>query len=189
MIPPLTAPVVGLKLLVPAPGTFPIPLGDWAVDAPRPPDGCETVLPRAPWLEPGPRPDPIPDPVPSRPRPRPRSPSGTLTWDGGLCSDPDHVEIFLSDRIEVFLAKEPALDQDVDARRERVRVLCAVQGYRTRVLLAAEDQLRFLLALGSVAPRRERDAHEDGHHGEADKQRRHGVAPFSTFKIRESLTL
>jgi hypothetical protein len=125
--------------------------------------------------------------------PDPRSGSGsrpgTLTWDGGLCSDPDHVEIFLSDRIEVLLAKEPALDQDVDARRERVRVLCAVQGYRTRVLLAAEYQLRFLLALGGVAPRRERDAHEDGHHGEADKQRRHGVTPFSTFKIRESLTL
>jgi hypothetical protein len=107
--------------------------------------------------------------------------SGTLTWHRGLCSNPDHVEILLSDRIEVFLSKELPLDQDIDARRECVGVLRAVQRNRTGVLFPAEHQLRFLLALGRVSPRWERDAHEDGHHGEADEQRRHRVTPVLTL--------
>ena len=99
----------------------------------------------------------------------------------GLCSDPDHVEIFIGDRIDVLLAQELALNQDIDTRRKGVGVLGAVQRDGARVLLTSEDKLRFLLALGFVPPRGKGDAHENGHDGQADEQRRHCVTPFLTL--------
>ena len=107
--------------------------------------------------------------------------SSPRTLNLGLGSDPDHVEIFISDWIDVLLAEELALNEDIDTRRKGIGVLGAVQRNRARVLLAPEDQLRFLLALGFVPIRGKGNAHENGHHGQADEQRRHCVTPFLTL--------
>ena len=164
MMPPLTAPVVGLmKPFWDTPGRFVNPLGDCV--APRLPAGrCSMSLDQSGWSG-----------CSDHGRPRSGGRSSPLALNLGLRSDPDHVEIFISDWIDIFLAEELALNEDVDARRKGIGVLGAVQRDRARVLLAPEDQLRFLLALGFVPPRGEGDAHENGHDGQADEQRRHCV--------------
>ena len=70
------------------------------------------------------------------------------------------------------------LDQDVDGRGEGVRVASLEEHDGAPVLLAAPDEFFFLLALGDVAPDRQRGSHHHGHHAHADEQGRHGIAPL-----------
>ena len=87
----------------------------------------------------------------------------------------DQFEVLTGDRVLVFLAEEVAVHQQVHAVREGLRARL-VEPKGPHVLLAAEDELLFLLALGLVAPHRKGRAHQDRHHGHRDQQRRHGVA-------------
>jgi hypothetical protein len=97
----------------------------------------------------------------------------------------------LGHRILVLLPKELLLHQHVDVRRTGAWAhLPLEQSNRPNVLLAAEHQLRFLLALSLVPPRREHCAHQDRHHREGHEQRRHRVAGVSTcFQATFGLTL
>jgi hypothetical protein len=83
-------------------------------------------------------------------------------------------ELVVGDRVFVFLPEVMSLDQDVDARRQRL-VLGLEQANRADVLLSAEHELFFLLPLGVVAPHRERDGHQDRHDRQGHEQRGHRV--------------
>ena len=87
-----------------------------------------------------------------------------------------------------LLAEEPLLDEHVDVRRVRVGVLALEQPDRVDVLLAAEDQLFFLLALRGVFPDRHGDGHHDGHDAHGDQQRRHRVARCLGCRVLTTLT-
>ena len=95
----------------------------------------------------------------------------------------DGQEILASDGILELLADVPPLDQHVDARRQRLG-LHLVEPNRTNVLLPAEDELFFLLALRFVAPHRQRGGHQDRHHGQGDQQRGHRVTRGSAAACR-----
>jgi len=88
------------------------------------------------------------------------------------------LEIVVRDRVLVLLPQEFLLDQDVDGRGEGVRVASLEEHDGAPVLLAAPNELFFLLALGEVAPDRQRGGHQHGHHAHAHEQGRHGVAPL-----------
>src|SRR6185295_8133766 len=89
----------------------------------------------------------------------------------------DHLELaVLGHRVLELLAEEVLVQQDVHVRRKRVRVLALKEHDGARVLLAAEDQLRFLLALGRRLPRGQGHGEEDRHDGHGGEQCRHGEA-------------
>jgi hypothetical protein len=67
-------------------------------------------------------------------------------------------------------------NQDVQAWRQGSRQLPAVQTDRVGVLLATEDELRFLFALCGLLPNRHGDRHHDGHHAEGDQKSSHRVS-------------
>ena len=80
-------------------------------------------------------------------------------------------------RIFVLLAEELLLHQHVDVGRAGAGAHASFpQADGADVLLAAENQLRLFLALGLVTPRRKGGAHQDGHHGQAHQQSRHGIS-------------
>jgi hypothetical protein len=82
-------------------------------------------------------------------------------------------------RILVLLAEKALVDEHVDIRRPGAGAVTALpETDGADVLLAAENQLRFLLSLRLMTPRGEDSAHEDGHDGERHEQGRHGVAPL-----------
>src|SRR5690606_19512494 len=69
----------------------------------------------------------------------------------------------LCHRILVFLAEVASLHEHVDARRILAAILRLEQVDRARVLLAAKDQLGFLLSLHLLTPYRQQGRHEDRH--------------------------
>ena len=92
-------------------------------------------------------------------------------------------------RVLVFLAQEPVLDQKVDARGKGVRqvgVLEPEEGDRARVLLAAENELGLLFPLRLVTPDRHRDRQQNGHDGERDEQRRHGISALRVVTLQSA---
>lgn len=98
---------------------------------------------------------------------------------GHRAADGNDLEVVVGDGVLVFLPKELLLDEDVHRGRERVRVAALEQHDGAPVLLAAPDELFFLLALGEVRPHGQRGRHHHGHHAHADEQRGHGVAALS----------
>jgi hypothetical protein len=88
----------------------------------------------------------------------------------------DRHEIVVGNRIFVFLAQKPLLDQQVDAGRRGVREFPLEQPDRARVLLASEDELGLFFALGYLLPDGHRDGQHDGHDGHAHEQGGHGIA-------------
>jgi hypothetical protein len=88
-------------------------------------------------------------------------------------------EVVVGDGILVFLAEKLLFNQNVDARRERIRKLALKEHDAARVLVSAPNELLFLLALHHVRPHGQRHAHEHGHHAEANQQRGHRVALLS----------
>ena len=87
----------------------------------------------------------------------------------------------LGHRILEFLPQETLLHENVDTRREVAGThLARIEIDGARVLLAAEDQLRFLLAFRLRSPHRHRDRHEHHQDGNAHEQRRHRVPAFAT---------
>src|SRR5436190_3735090 len=84
------------------------------------------------------------------------------------------LELLAGDRVQVFLAQVVPLHQHVDARRQRPH-LGLEEADGAEVLLAAENELRFLLALGLVPPHRQRDGHQYRHHRQRHQQRGHRV--------------
>lgn len=95
---------------------------------------------------------------------------------GHRAADGDDLKVVVGDGVLVFLPQELLLDEDVHRGRECVRVAALEQHDGAPVLLAAPDQLFFLLALGEVRPHGQRGRHHHGHHAHADEQRGHGVA-------------
>jgi hypothetical protein len=95
----------------------------------------------------------------------PGNAAGGRNWD----------KVLPGDRVFVLLADVAPLDERVNAGGQCLG-LRAVEPNRTDVLLAAEDELGFFLALGLVTPHRHRDGHQDRHHRERDEQRRHCIA-------------
>jgi hypothetical protein len=90
----------------------------------------------------------------------------------------------LGHRILVFLPEKLLLDENVERRRPRARAHFHLpEPDRPHVLLATEHQFRFLFALRLLPPGWQRRGHEDGHHGEADQQRRHRVAVFPVLTL------
>src|SRR5258705_12788348 len=69
-----------------------------------------------------------------------------------------------------------SVQEDIEVRLKRVRVLALEKCDRPRVLLTAEDQLGFLLTLRGGAPRGQRHREENRHDGQRNEQRRHGEA-------------
>ena len=92
-------------------------------------------------------------------------------------------------RVLVFLAQEPVLDQKVEARGQCVRqvgVLEPEEGNRARVLLAAEDELGLFFPLRLVTPDWHRDRQQNGHDGERDEQRRHGISALRVVTLQSA---
>jgi hypothetical protein len=90
----------------------------------------------------------------------------------------------LHHRIFELLSKESLLHQYVDARRIHARaILPLIQRNGLRVLLAAEDQFHFLLALRLMAPHWQRCGHQDRHHPETDQQRRHRISALAALTL------
>jgi hypothetical protein len=56
-----------------------------------------------------------------------------------------------------------------------------IQADRTHVLLAAEHEFEFLLALRLKPPRRQHGSHEDRHHGQRNQERRHRKATLGVL--------
>jgi hypothetical protein len=115
-----------------------------------------------------------------------------LTGTGRLAREvhPDENRLELAvrgHRVLVFLSQESLLDQDVEVGRARTGShLPFPQTDRARVLLAPENQLRFLLALGLMPPRGKDSRHQHGHHGEGDEESRHhvpGISPASALTV------
>ncbi len=112
--------------------------------------------------------------------------AGDVGWPAGRrhagpaarhrAADRNDLEVVVGDRVLVFLPQELLLDEDVQGRREGVRVAALEQHDGAPVLLAAPDQLLFLLALGDMRPHGQRSRHHHGHHAHSDEQRGHGVA-------------
>jgi hypothetical protein len=87
-------------------------------------------------------------------------------------------------RIFVFFSEEPLLHEDVEVRRPGTRAhLSFPPADRADVLFAPEDKLRFLFALGLVAPGRKDRRHHYGHHPQGDQQPRHGVATLDAALV------
>jgi hypothetical protein len=85
-------------------------------------------------------------------------------------------------RVLVFLAKEPALDQDVEAGRVvSAARLAHVEIDRARDLLSTEDELRFLFALRLGSPDGHRDGHQHHHYADADQQCRHRIPALAAL--------
>jgi hypothetical protein len=94
------------------------------------------------------------------------------------------LEVAAGDRVLVFLSKEALLHEEVDRGREVSGAhLPLIQVHGARVLLAAKDELGFLLALHFVAPHRHRDGHQDHHDPEAHEQRGHGVSALVALTL------
>ena len=104
-------------------------------------------------------------------------------WRGrsrhGLAGE-NRLEIVLRDRILVPLPEKVLLDEDIERRRIRVGVLSPEQANSPRVLLAAENQLLFLLALRDLLPDGHRDRHHDGHDAHGDEQSGHRIAALTS---------
>jgi hypothetical protein len=84
--------------------------------------------------------------------------------------------------ILVFLSKKTALNQDVEAGRVVAAArLAHVKVDRAGDLLAAKDELGFLLALRLGTPDRHRDGHEHQHDTETDEQRSHRVSALTAL--------
>jgi hypothetical protein len=86
----------------------------------------------------------------------------------------DRQEVLAGDGIFEFLADVTSLDQQIDAGGQGLRFRL-VQPNSADVLLAAEDELGFLLALSLVTPHGHRDGHQHRHDRERHEQRRHRV--------------
>ena len=112
---------------------------------------------------------------------------GLPTLAGDAAAGRNRDEVFTGDRVFEFLADVTALDQDVDAGRQRLG-LRVVEPNRADVLLPAEDELGFLLALRLVTPHGHRDRHQHRHHGKRHEQRRHRVACLAGSQTRSFLT-
>jgi hypothetical protein len=119
-------------------------------------------------------------------------PRGLTSWRGGGLSLRlrERHEVFVRDRVFVLLPQEFLLDEHVECRRVRVRKFPLEHANRVCDLLAAEDQLFFLLALNHLFPDRHDDGHHRGHDGDADNQGGHRVAvmrapsrPLSPFTL------
>jgi len=103
----------------------------------------------------------------------------------GLPSDRQDDELaVLRHRVLVFLAQKPALDEHVDARRPGIRVVLVLvfeESNRARVLLAAPDELSFLLAASLMPPDRHGDRHQNRHNSQRDQQGGHRVTPLAAL--------
>jgi hypothetical protein len=83
-----------------------------------------------------------------------------------------------------LLTKKVPLHQDVDAWRKHTRAgLALIQRNRLRVLLAAKDQLHFLLALRLMTPHGKGGGHQHRHDSQTDQQRRHRVAALAALTL------
>ena len=90
-----------------------------------------------------------------------------------------HELAILRHRVLVLLAKEPVLDQKIDAWWKGVRdvrVLELEESDGSGVLLAAKHELGFLFAPGFVAPDRHQYREQDPHDGEGHQEGRHRVS-------------
>jgi len=102
---------------------------------------------------------------------------------GGTCAtgrrtDRQRHEVVVGDRVLVFLPQVPLAYQQINVRRVRVGGLALEQCNGVDVLLAAEDQLLFLLALRHLFPHRHGDGEHDGHDAHGDQESGHRVSPF-----------
>jgi hypothetical protein len=90
------------------------------------------------------------------------------------------LECLPRDRVDVPLSEKPLLDEYVQARRKRAGAHLSLEEVDgPSVLFAAEDELRFLLALRQLLPDRHRGRGHDRHDGEGHEQGSHRVAVLS----------
>jgi hypothetical protein len=90
----------------------------------------------------------------------------------------DGDEVVVRDRIFVFLTQEVLFDQHIQIGRRGVRELALKEANCMSVLLPAEYQLLFFLALGHLFPHWHGDCHHDGHDAQGNQQDHHRVALF-----------
>ena len=97
----------------------------------------------------------------------------------GVLAGENRCEVVVRDRVFVLLAKESLGDEHVEVRRIGVCVLALEQPDGVRVLLAAENQLLFLLSLRGLLPHWQCNGEHHGHDAHRDEEHRHGVAGLS----------
>jgi hypothetical protein len=85
-------------------------------------------------------------------------------------------EVFVRNRVLVLLPQEFLLDEHVERRGVGAGELPLEHADRVRDLLAAEDQLLFLLTLDHLLPDGHDNGHHHGHDSDTDNQGSHGVA-------------
>jgi len=113
--------------------------------------------------------------------------AGLLPWQPDLAgrhrtAHRDDLEVFVGNRILVFLPQEPLLNQYVECRGKRVGEAPLEQHDGAPVLLTAPDQLFLAFASGRLAPHRERGRHHHRHHAQAHQQGGHGVSPLGRVR-------
>ena len=116
--------------------------------------------------------------LPGRLRSRRRGPGRSGPRRSGAASTGQREEIVVGDRILEFLPQKALGDQRVEIGREGVRVLLLEEADGVRVLLAAEDELFFLLPLRRMFPHRHDDGHHDGHDAHRHQEGHHRVTPL-----------
>src|SRR5262249_1249575 len=99
---------------------------------------------------------------------------------GNRLAGQNGLEVVVSNGILELLAQESLFAEPVDAGRVGVGELLPVQPNGAHVLLAAEDELLFLLASRHLLPGGHRDRHQDGRDAHSDKKCRHCVTKFLT---------
>ena len=75
-------------------------------------------------------------------------------------------------------------DQNVDIRREGIRILALKEPDGARILLPAKNQLRLALPFVVGRPHGHRHAHQHSHDAEAHEQRGHGIAGLAGSVFR-----
>jgi hypothetical protein len=98
--------------------------------------------------------------------------------DAGRCADGQGHEIVVGNRVFVLFPQVPLAHQQIGVRRVRVGGFALEQRDGVDVLLAAEDQLLFLLALGHLSPDWHGHREHDRHDAHGDQEDGHRVAAF-----------
>jgi hypothetical protein len=92
-------------------------------------------------------------------------------------------EVVVRDRVLKLFPEETLVDEHIDSRRVGVGELALEQPYGVDILLAAEDELFFPLALDLLFPHRHDDSHHDGHDAHRYQQGRHRIAALVIARL------
>jgi hypothetical protein len=97
---------------------------------------------------------------------------------------PHQGEVVVGDRILVSLAQVLLVDEHVEVRRQRARLPALEKLDCPRVLLAAKDELRFLLSPRHLLPHGHGRRHQNRDDAQPDEECHHGVAAVGAAPLQ-----